>query len=123
MKTTAKVLTFILCFMALAETSFAIGPRAFGKKGSATTTSAAITVPFHPVIFCIRNDDATNGLYYDWSDGVASTVDESTNLYLPPGVGKCFTFLPNVSPMKSFVVGIRSSAATAEYHFDAMRAN
>lgn len=99
------------------------GPRTFGKKGTATTTNATITLPFHPIMICIRNDDATNGLYIDWTDGVATAVDESSNLYLAPGEGNCYTFVSNKSPFETFNVGVLSAAATAAYHINASRGN
>lgn len=114
------ILMLVLVFWIPAE---ADGPRTFGKKGTATTTNATITAPFHPVMICVRNDDATNGLYVDWTDGVATTGDESTNLYLAPGEGNCYTFVSNISPNRSFNVGVLAAAATTAFHFNMSRGN
>ena len=113
----------VLFLILLAGEASAAGPRAYGKKGSATTTNATVTLPFHPIMICIRNDDATNGLYVDWSDGVATAADESTNLYFAPGEANCYSFNPNKAPFETFAVGVLASAATAAYHINASRGN
>lgn len=120
-----KLRVFIFLFLILANHAYAqaAGPRTYGKKGTATTTNATITVPFHPVMICLRNDDATNGLYVDWTDGVAVAADALTNIYLAPGEGNCYTFRNTVSPNRTFEVGVITASATAAYHFNCSRDN
>ncbi len=116
-----KKLIQIGLFLLLAN-EVSAGPQSYGKKGTATTTNATVSLPFHPIMFCIRNDDATNGLYFDWFDGVATTADASSNLYLAPGEGQCYTFLSSIGNNNTFDVGVITAAATAAYHFNATRA-
>lgn len=120
-----RKLGFILAALSifLALPVEAAGPRAYGKRGTATGANATITLPFHPIMICIRNDDAANGLYFDWTDGVASAVDESSNLYLTPGESNCFSFIANKSPFESFTIGVLSTAASTVYHINASRGN
>lgn len=118
-----KKLIFLALLLLPAPFSFADGTQSYGKKGTATTTNATVAVPFFPIMFCIRNDDATNGLYFDWFDGVATTADASTNLYLAPGEGNCYSFMNSINPNRIFNIGVITAAATAAYHFNASRGN
>lgn len=123
MRTLRGVIVFTLVTLLSASVASTAPPRAFGKKGTATTTNATVTFAFHPVRLCVRNDDATNGLYIDWTDGVATTGDESTNLYLPPATLECYEFSDRKSPNETFTVGTLAAAATTAYHINAYRAN
>lgn len=99
------------------------GPILWGKKGTAAVTNATLTPPFFPTTLCIKNEDATNGIYIDWSDGVASTVDNSTNLYIQPGQLYCYEFNQRSSPSRDIQIGIIAVAATPAYHIHAYRFN
>jgi hypothetical protein len=120
------ILVASLLFLFSADAK-AAGPRAYGKRGTATGTNATITFPFHPTRLCVINHDAAAGLYFDWTDGVASAVDASSNLFLPPGniasSSQCYEFAANKSPFETFEVGVLSTAAATLYIINAYRAN
>lgn len=113
----------ILLVLLLALPVYAAGPRSWGKTGTATTTNATLTVggatPFGPTSLCIDNLDTTDDIYVDWSDGVATTTDNSTNIKIIHATGKCFNFSnPNV--LNSFTIGILASANTPAYNIVAI---
>lgn len=97
------------------------GPQVWGKKGTATTTNAVLTPAFYPTRLCIKNEDATNGIYIDWSDGVATTADNSTNLYIQPGTLYCYEFNERSPSNREITIGIISVAATPAYHIHSYR--
>lgn len=116
----------VLILILLANTVEAAGPRVWGKSGTATDTNATLTVggtsSFGPTSLCFENTGATNNIFIDWSDGIATTTDNSTNIKIPPSKGYCFNF-ENDNVMNIFTFGIITSAATTStYNAFAMSA-
>lgn len=105
---------------------YAVGPRAWSKVGTATTTNSQSIVgnalPFYPASLCVKNTGATNALFINWDSGVATAVIDSTqNVQIDAGDEKCFNYgNPNV--MNVMTVGSITSAATTTYRFIAMAA-
>lgn len=108
-----------LTLLLLAVTAEAAGPRIWGKSGTASTSNTTVTVgsastPFYPMRLCFSNLDATNNIFFDWTDGVAATTDDSTNLLVSPGEKVCLeTYNQNVTNVMT--IGIIASAATPAY--------
>lgn len=115
------LLTLLLIITTAVSSSSA--PRIYGFKALATTTNQVVTFPWHPTSICVKNDGATNGIYYDWSDGVATSTNNSTNHYLSPGETNCYTFALSTSPFSDFTVGVIAAAATSDFHINAARHN
>lgn len=108
------IVFFVLVFSLAVGASAA--PRGYGDRNTATDVNTAVTFAFYPSGFCIENQGTSNELFYDFTDGVATTDDtDSTNIYLAPGKEHCYnTNDPNVT--NTFVIGIIcSSAETTTY--------
>lgn len=116
-KKALKVLGLIL----ISSLLYAAPPLTWNKSGTATTSNATITAPFNPISVCIKNTGGTNNLWVDWTDGVATTDDDSTNVLFGPGIEYCFDFISqNVND--TFTIGVISSASTTTYKVLALRA-
>lgn len=112
----------ILLFVSIPINLFA-GPRSYGKSGTATTTNATVTLPFHPVLVCVANDSTSIAIKIDYRDGIATLADESTNQTINAGETYCWTFVPNISPSNTFAIGLITASSTAAYRINASRAN
>lgn len=117
-----KILYFTILFF-LASLIYAAGPRVWGKSGTATTTNATVTVGgtsiFYPASLCVENTGATNNLFIDWSDGVATATDNSTNILIGPGKSYCFNF-DNPNVLNQMDIGLLAGAATTTYNLFAI---
>jgi len=108
------VFVILTAFVSIGETAH----RAWGKTGTATTTNATLTAPFNPAAICVSNTGATNNLFFDYVDGVATTADDSNNILVTPGATICHGWSdPNVS--NTFTIGLIASAATTTYAINA----
>lgn len=119
MKKILAILLAVLIFTPSAESA----PRTHGVTGTATTTNSSVTFPFHPTQVCIINRSATEPLYYDWTDGVATTASGSSNHYVAISSQQCWEFSPNTSPTDTFSVGLITAATTALYAINGTRHN
>jgi hypothetical protein len=120
-----KSIIFTLIFCSISFISEAAGPRSWGKSGTAAITNAVLTVggaaPFYPASLCIENRDATDSIFIDWTDSIAATVDNTTNLKILPGKNVCFEFHnPNINNLME--IGIIASANTPAYNIIAIGA-
>lgn len=107
--------------------AYAIGPRTWGKSGTATTTNAVLTVKdaagtsFGPASLCISNLSTTVDFFVDWTDGVAATTDDASNVKVIAGKTYCASFAnPNV--MNVMTIGIITASSTAAYNMFAIAA-
>lgn len=120
-----KKIVALLLFL-IVPITYAVGPRAWGKSGTATTSNAQVTVgassstgTFYPASLCIDNEDSTNNLYVNWVTGVASTTDNADNIRIKANTSKCFNFNnPNVS--NTMVIGLITNASTVAYNIVAI---
>lgn len=84
-------------------------PRIYGAWGTASDTNTMVTFPWHPEAFKICNTDATDELYYDFTDGVAAATSGGTNARL--NVGQCEPInFAGKNPSETFRVGIIAAA-------------
>lgn len=109
-----------LSVLLLLTSSVAAAPRYKEKRGTATTTNTAWTSTFNPRYVTVCNDGPTNTLYFDVTDGVATTADDSTNGSLLPTECETLTLSdPNVN--NTFAVGVITSASTTLYRIKVWR--
>jgi hypothetical protein len=113
-KLTAALLFLILPIVASAA------PRGWGKSGTATTTNATLTAPFAPTDMCISND-GTADLIFDFTDGVATTADNSTNMTIKQGESFCQEFSEQKAVYSTFTIGVITASGTAAYRIQAWR--
>lgn len=96
----------------------AAGPRSWGFWGTATTSNATITVggstTFGPANVCIYNSGATNDLYIDWTDGTATTDNNSTNIRIAAGASYCADF-EALGTQNVVQIGVITSSSTTTY--------
>lgn len=115
----------ILLLVSLASQIQAAGPRSWSDKGTATTTNSQKTVGgssvFGPAAVCIKNAGSVD-LYFDWTDGVATATDGSTNLVVPAGDTLCFSNLSK-NVLNTMVIGFITGSSTADYTINAIAAN
>lgn len=115
----------VLLFIAI--NSYAAGPRTWGKSGTATNVNATLSVKdssgttFTPTAMCFTNTDTAVDYFIDYTDGVATTTDDSSNIKVIHGTTSCFSFnQPN--PTGPFTIGIITAASTAGYNAFAIAA-
>lgn len=96
--------------------------RAYGKSGTATTTNATVTFTFNPVSLTACNDNTAGNpaLYIDFTDGVATTADGSTNLIILAAECHTFTF-EDKNVLNEFTVGVITASGTAAYRLHGVR--
>lgn len=121
-----SVISLILGSLILVPVVEAAGPRSWGKWGTATTSNAVLTVggsssPFGPANVCVYNSGATNPLYFDWTDGIATIDDDSTNIRVDAGVAVCVDF-HNENVSNVVEVGIITASSTTSYVVSAFAA-
>lgn len=120
-----SILSAIL-FLSLAFSTNAAGPRSWNKSGTATTSNATLTVggstPFGPAAVCVSNTGDTNSLYFDWTDGVATTTDNSTNQVVPPSMTICYSNLSK-NVVNVMQIGVITASSTTTYVFNAIAFN
>jgi hypothetical protein len=115
-----RIIYLTLLASLIASQTFAAGPRAWGKSGTATVSNQTLTVgsaasPFGPTLICVENLSDTINIFIDWTDGVASTVDDSTNIKLLPLKSYCFS-LDNPDVTNLVQIGIIAASATPAYN-------
>jgi hypothetical protein len=121
-------LAFMLLLVASisAISVYAAGPRSWGKWGTATTSNATITVggstTFGPANVCVYNSGDTNDLYMDWTDGVATTDDNSTNIRVCAGCSYCADF-EALGTNNQVQIGLITSSSTTTYIATAVARN
>lgn len=115
-----KILNATLILIILPILAFAV-PRAWGKVGTATNSNATLTCPFNPHTLTVCNNEASGGtaFFIDFTDGVAATTDNSTNIKIDAATCQSWTFLDqNIS--NTFTIGIITAASTAAYNINAV---
>ena len=86
-----------LAFLLILIPSFLLaGPKVWNKTGTATATSATLTVgststPFNPAGFCIKNTGGTNNLFFNFTPPAVAT-DDTLNFIVEPGLEYCIDF-------------------------------
>jgi hypothetical protein len=91
--------------------------RPWGKSGTATTTNATLTAPNNLSSICVTNTGTTNNLFIDYSDGVATTADDSTNHLISPGATLCLGW-DDKNVTNDFTIGVITSASTTTYNIN-----
>ena len=112
-------LLLTLVFLLQSVSSFA-APRMWGKRGTATTSNATLTVggstPFQPAFVCVWNDGAAE-LIFNFS-GTATTTDNVSNLTLKSTEAACYNFNYE-GVVGTFQIGVITASSTALYRIHA----
>lgn len=122
-----KLLVLTSILFLLADYGFSAGPRTWGKSGTAGAANSTVTVggttTFGPLSVCIVNTDTTDDLFADWTDGIATTDDNSTNMLIKAGATYCADF-KDLGTRNVVEIGlIRAAAADATYNIIAIGRN
>lgn len=95
-------------------------PRANEHRGTATTTSAAYTVPFNPSAWCVYNDSTTIDVLVDFVSGTAVGTNDSTTVTVKLNSVTCWRSAdPNVT--NTFVIAIKTQSSTAAFRMTFFR--
>lgn len=111
-----------LILLASAFPVYASTARAWGKVGTATTTNATLTCTFNPKTLAVCNTETAGGtaFFIDFTDGIATTDDNSTNIKILANTCHTWTFSdPNV--LNEFTIGVITASSTAAYTMEAVR--
>jgi hypothetical protein len=114
-----------LLFIALPV--YSAGPRTWGKSGTATDTNAILSVKdsagttFTPTSMCFTNISTTTDYFIDYTDGVATTTDDSSNVKVIASTTTCFAFQQK-NVVGPFTIGIITASGTAGYNAFAIAA-
>ncbi len=110
-----RLLMFSLTILFLSTALFAA--RGFGQWGTATGTNTQISFPFYPTEIELCNDDTgTEELFYDVTDGVATTASGSTNIKVK--AGECHHKEFEIRPSTSLKVGVISDGSSVSYRVE-----
>jgi hypothetical protein len=120
-------LVAIVVGVLLSSPVFSSGPRTWGKSGTATNTNAQLSVKdsagttFSPTAMCFTNSSTTIDFFIDYTDGVATTTDDSSNVKILAGTTTCFSFQQK-NVIGPFLIGIITASSTAAYNAFAIAA-
>lgn len=111
-----------LALILIASQSYA-GPKVWNKVGTATVTSATLTVgstatPFGPSSICVKNTGATNNLFFNLTPPAVAT-DNSLNFLVEPGLEYCISFASQ-NVLNIMEIAVITPAATTTYSLKAV---
>ncbi len=120
-----KIIPSILFVLFLSVNVEGADPLLYGYDSAnsgddADTSNNQVTIPFsaHSLVIC--NDDDADNIYADFSDGVATTTNDSTNVVIKPSECKSYT-LGGRNATDTIIVGLITSSGAAHFRIDAVR--